>query len=239
MQCVILAGGLGTRMWPVAQTVPKTLLPVAGRPFADWQLEWLASAGVTSVVYCIGFLGEQVRAHVGDGAGHGLSVSYVDEGDQLRGTAGALRLALDQGELDELFLVLYGDSWLQVDPADVFAAARDSGLPALMTVFRNDGLFDASNVEFADGRVVRYEKGLGEATPPTMRWIDYGLSVLTRDLVATRVPAGEVADLAPLCTALAAEGRLAGYLVTDRFYEIGSPAGLAEAEALLTARPAD
>jgi MurNAc alpha-1-phosphate uridylyltransferase len=226
-------------MWPVAKNVPKTLLPVAGRPFADWQLEWLASAGVTSVVYCVGYLGEQVREHVGDGAQHGLSVSYVEEGDQLRGTAGALRLAFDQGELDGRFLVLYGDSWLQVDPADVFAAASDSGLPALMTVFRNDGLLDASNVEFADGRVVRYEKGLGEATPPTMRWIDYGLSVFTRDLVASRVPAGEMADLAPLCTALAAEGNLAGYQVTERFYEIGSPSGLAEAEALLATHLGD
>ncbi len=235
MQCVILAGGLGTRMWPVAKTVPKTLLPVAGRPFADWQLAWLAAAGVTSVVYCIAFLGEQVRDHVGTGASHGLSVSYVDEGEELRGTAGALRLALDQGELDERFLVLYGDSWLQVDPADVYVAARDSGLPALMTVFRNDGRFDASNVEFADGLVTRYEKGLGPSTPASMRWIDYGLSVFARDVVATRVPPGEVADLAPLCTALAAERNLAGYLVTERFYEIGSPSGLAEAEALLSA----
>jgi MurNAc alpha-1-phosphate uridylyltransferase len=235
VQSVILAGGLGTRMWPEARAVPKTLLPVAGRPFADWQLEWLAAAGVTSVVYCIGYLGDQVRDHVGDGATYGLTVSYVDEGERLRGTAGALRLALDQDELDETFLVLYGDSWLQVDPADVFATARASELPALMTVFRNDGRFDASNVEYAEGRVVRYEKGL-EVTPPAMRWIDYGLSAFSRDLIATRVAAGEVADLAPLCTALAAEGRLAGYLVSERFYEIGSPRGLAEAEALLLAR---
>jgi len=232
VQCVILAGGLGTRMWPVARTVPKTMLPVAGRPFADWQLGWLADSGVDSVVYCIGFLGAQVRDHVGDGERFGLAVSYVDEGERLRGTAGALRLALDQQELDEAFLVLYGDSWLQVDPADVFVAAQDSGLPGLMTVYRNDGHFDASNVEYADGRVLRYEKGL-EVTPPTMRWIDYGLSVFTRDLIDARVPGGDVADLAPLCTALATERRLAGYLVTERFYEIGSPSGLAEVEALL------
>jgi len=236
VQCVILAGGLGTRMWPVAKTVPKTLLPVAGRPFADWQLEWLAEAGVVSVVYCIGFLGEQVRDHVGDGAAYGITVAYVDEGEQLRGTAGALRLALDEGRLDDEFLVLYGDSWLQLDPAHVFAAARASGLPALMTVFRNDGHFDASNVVYADGLVTRYEKGLGDATPPGMRWIDYGLSVFSRDLVEQRVPAGDVADLAPLCSALAAERRLAGYPVTERFYEIGSPEGLAAAEALLRSR---
>jgi NDP-sugar pyrophosphorylase family protein len=235
MQCVILAGGLGTRMWPEARTVPKTLLPVAGRPFASWQLDWLAGAGVTSVVYCVGYLGEQVHAHVGDGNDWGLAVDYVDEGQELRGTAGALRLAHDHGFLDERFLVLYGDSWLQVDPAEVYAAAAGSGLPALMTVFENNGLFDASNVEYADGRVVRYEKGL-DPTPPEMRWIDYGLSVLERHLVADRVPAGGVADLSELCHDLSLEGLLAGFPVPDRFYEIGSPEGLAEVAALLERR---
>jgi NDP-sugar pyrophosphorylase family protein len=235
VQSVILAGGLGTRMWPVAQTVPKTMLPVAGRPFADWQLGWLAAAGVTSVVYSIGYLGEQVRDHVGDGSAWGLDVRYVDEGRELRGTGGALRLACDQDALAERFLVLYGDSWLQVDPAATYAAAGTAGTPALMTVYENNGQFDTSNVEYADGRVVRYEKGL-DPIPRSMRWIDYGLSVLTRDVVAERIPGDTVADLATLFTALAAEGALAGLLVPDRFYEIGSPDGLAEVTAVLEQR---
>lgn len=236
VQCVILAGGLGTRMWPTARTVPKTLLPVAGRPFADWQLSWLAGAGVSSVVYSIGFLGEQVRDVVGDGSSWGLSVAYVDEGGELRGTAGALALAADAGVLDSHFLVLYGDSLLQVDPAEVFAAAERSPLPALMTVFENNGRWDGSNVVYADGRVLRYEKGL-DPVPPEMRWIDYGLSVLDRDLIANRVPRDRPSDLAPLCRELAATGQLAGFVATQRFYEIGSPAGLAEAESLLRSRP--
>jgi MurNAc alpha-1-phosphate uridylyltransferase len=234
VQCVILAGGLGTRMWPAARTVPKTLLPVAGRPFASWQLAWLRASGVTSVVYCIGFLGEQVREFVGDGRAWDLEVTYVDEGSELRGTAGALALADEAGVLAERFLVLYGDSWLQVDPADVLRAAERSGLPALLTVFDNHGRWDGSNVVFSDGLVVRYEKGL-DPVPPEMHWIDYGLSVLTRDLVTTRVPRGERSDLSPLCTALAAAGARAGYEGTERFDEIGSPAGRAEAEALLRA----
>jgi NDP-sugar pyrophosphorylase family protein len=232
VQCVILAGGLGTRMWPTARTVPKTLLEVAGRPFADWQLAWLAAAGTTSVVYCIGYLGEQVRDHVGDGGEWGVAVDYVDEGERLRGTAGALRLALEQGVLDDRFLVLYGDSWLQVDPGAVYAASVASGLPALMTVYENEGRHDTSNVEYADGMVVRYEKGL-DPVPAPMRWIDYGLSVLSRELVAERVPRGTVADLASLCHDLSLQGLLAGFPVTERFYEIGSPEGLAELEDLL------
>src|SRR3954447_4437243 len=134
MQCVILAGGLGTRMWPQARTVPKTLLPVAGQPFAHWQLTWLAAGGVTSVVYSIAHLGDQVREFVGDGSAWNMGVRYADEGDVLRGTAGALRLALEEGLLEDRFLVLYGDSWLQVDPRAVSDAHARSGLPALMTV---------------------------------------------------------------------------------------------------------
>ena len=170
-----------------------------------------------------------MRDHVGDGSRLGAATShYVDEGRELRGTAGALRLAADQGVLEERFLVLYGDSWLQVDPAD--GATRppsESGLPALMTVYENDGRFDASNVEYADGRVVRYEKGL-DPIPPSMRWIDYGLSVLTRDLIAERVPADTVADLAPLLHRPGRRGRAgrapgARPVLRDRLARTGWP----------------
>ena len=235
MQCVILAGGLGTRMWPETKTVPKTLLPIAGTPFATWQLAWLAQSGIDSVVYCVDHLGQLIRDHVGDGSPWGLSVRYVDEGDELRGTAGALRLAHDSGALDEDFLVLYGDSWLQVDPAGVLRSAREHREPVLMTVFRNDGRWDGSNVVLDGSRVARYAKGLTEP-PAEMRWIDYGLLAFRRGVIGDRVPADGPQDLAPLCAALAAEGLLAGLEVGQRFYEIGSVAGRDELEALFTAR---
>ncbi len=235
MQCVILAGGLGTRMWPQTKTIPKTLLPIAGTPFATWQLSWLARSGIDSVVYCVGHLGQLIRDHVGDGASWGLLVRYVDEGDHLRGTAGALRLACDQGALEEDFLVLYGDSWLQVDPARVLRAARERREPALMTVFRNEGRWDGSNVVLEGTRVARYAKGLA-SPPPQMRWIDYGLLAFRRWVIAERVPASGPADLAPLCSELAGHGLLAGFEVSHRFYEIGSVAGRDELEALFAAR---
>src|ERR1700735_5527977 len=235
MQCVILAGGLAPRLWAATKTVPKTLLPIAGTPFATWQLSWLARSGIDSVVYCVGHLGQQIRDHVGDGSSWGLSVRYVDEGDRLRGTAGALRLAYDTGALDEDFLVLYGDSWLQIEPAGVLRAARECREPALMTVFRNDGRWDGSNVVLEGRRVARYAKGL-TAPPAEMRWIDYGLLAFRRGVIGERVPADGAQDLAPLCAALADEGLLAGLEVDRRFYEIGSVAGRDELETLFAAR---
>jgi NDP-sugar pyrophosphorylase family protein len=235
MQCVILAGGLGTRMWPETKTIPKTLLPIAGTPFATWQLSWLARSGIDSVVYCVGHLGQLIRDHVGDGAAWGLSVRYVDEGDHLQGTAGALRLAHEEGALEDDFLVLYGDSWLQIDPAEVLSAARKRREPALMTVFRNDGRWDGSNVVLEGTRVARYAKVL-TAPPPEMRWIDYGLLAFRREVIRERVPPDPPQDLAPLCTTLADEGLLAGLEVYRRFYEIGSVAGRDELEAVFAVR---
>jgi NDP-sugar pyrophosphorylase family protein len=229
MQCVILAGGLGTRMRPATDRIPKVLLPVAGQPFAHHQLTLLREGGVTDVVYCIGHLGEMVRDFVGDGSRFGLGVRYVDEGADLRGTGGALRLAADAGVLSDHFLVLYGDSYLPIDLRTIDAAFERAPEPALMTVFHNRDRWVPSNVVFDGRRVEVYDK---RRTAPGMEWVDYGISVLTRELVM-EMTAASVVDLADVFHELAREGRLAGHEIHERFYEIGSPAGLSEVEGIL------
>ena len=231
-QCVILAGGKGTRMLPMTESLPKSLLPVAGRPFIDHQLAWLASEGITDVLCSIGYLGKMIRRHVGGGP-WGLRVAYVDEGSRLLGTAGALRLASSRGMLDEAFAVLYGDSFLRVSIPGLWNSFLQSGAPAMMTVLRNQDQWDRSNAIYESGRVILYDKG---AHSPRMQYVDYGISVLTGALIERGVPENGPADLAPLLTRLSREGRLAGYEAFDRFYEIGSPAGLRELEAYLSAR---
>ncbi|HSR06922.1 MAG TPA: sugar phosphate nucleotidyltransferase, partial [Bryobacteraceae bacterium] len=106
-QCLVLAGGLGTRMRPSTETIPKSMLTAAGKPFVAYQLEWLASEGVTDVIYSIGYRGGAIRDYVGDGSRWGIRALFVDEGERLLGTAGALRLAFDHGVLDPTFAVLY------------------------------------------------------------------------------------------------------------------------------------
>ena len=236
MQCVILAGGRASRLGSLAAAVPKHLLPVAGRPFADHQLAWLRSEGVEEVVYCIGHLGDQIRAHVGDGRRFGVRVVYVDEGDARLGTGGALRRAADEGVLAPTFLVLYGDSFLSVDLGAVDGAHRRSARPALMTVFANRGALGRSNVLLEDGVIVRYDKDAPAEVSARMQHIDYGLLAFTREVIIDGIPSGEAQDLSVLLGRLAEEGRLAAYVATDRFYEIGSPEGLAELDTLLAAR---
>jgi NDP-sugar pyrophosphorylase family protein len=231
---VILAGGLATRMRPQTETVPKALLPVNGRPFADIQLAWLHSIGVTDAVYSIAHLGDLIRQHVGDGQRFGLSVRYVPDGERTLGTAGALRRVIDSGAVPETFAVINGDSFLSLDLTAIESAYRKSGCPALMTVLRNRDRWDASNAVYRDGRVILYDKSRPAGWRQRMEWIDYGFSVLTRRTITDAVAPGEAGDLSAVMRDLSLAGQLAGFEVTDRFFEIGSPSGLADLERHLT-----
>ncbi len=223
----ILAGGLATRLRPITETIPKSLVSVAGRPFIEHQLEQLQLEGIRRVVLCVGYLGEMVRDVVGDGSRFGLRVDYSFDGPKLLGTGGALRQALPL--LGDTFFVLYGDSYLPIPFAPVAATFLKSGKQGLMTVYRNEGSHDTSNVVFADGRIRIYDK---KATLPEMRHIDYGLELL-KPAAFEPFAGREAFDLAELLQNLLSRDQLAGHEVLTRFYEIGSHAGLNELDALL------
>ena len=234
-QAVVLAGGLATRMQPRTLATPKYLLPVAGRPFADWQLGRLSDSGFDEVLLSIGHLGERVRDHVGDGAHLGLRVRYVDEGDRRLGTGGALALAQAEGLLDERCLVTYGDSYLDFDyaaPLDLLA--RSPGRLGVMAVYRNEGRLEPSNVALSgDGLgVARYQKG-GERAG--LDHIDHGATALLRSSL-TLFAGRERFGLDELQRELSARGELGALVARERFHEIGSERGLAELEAHLRSR---
>jgi N-acetyl-alpha-D-muramate 1-phosphate uridylyltransferase len=220
----ILAGGLATRLGDVTKTIPKALLDIAGKPFIAYQLELLRAAGVTKVVMCIAHLADQIEAVLGDGRTYGLSVQYSH--DQLLGTGGALRNALPL--LGDEFLVMYGDSYLLCDYAGIATAWQASGKLGLMTVYKNDGQYDASNVEMRDRRVVRYDK----SNVPGLTHIDWGLGAFRAEAFAG-YPDGKL-DLVRVYQDLLARDQLFGYEVSERFYEIGSHAGLEELRHLLS-----
>jgi NDP-sugar pyrophosphorylase family protein len=223
----ILAGGLATRLRPITEKIPKGLAPVAGEPFLAHQLRLLHSRGLRRAVLCVGYLGEMIEEEFGDGAAFGVELRYAFDGPRLLGTGGALRRALPV--LGDPFFVLYGDSYLPVDFNAAADAFHRSGKPALMTVFRNEGAWDTSNVCYEEGRIIRYDK---RERTPEMRHIDYGLGVYSAAAFASW-PADEPFDLADLQRELVAKNALAGHEVFRRFYEMGSHAGLSELEALL------
>jgi NDP-sugar pyrophosphorylase family protein len=201
------------------------LIEVHGRPFIFYQLEWLARHGVRDVVVSIGYRGGLISQAVGDGRTFGLSVNYADEGETLRGTGGALRMIADLGLLAPSFFLLYGDSYLPIDLLPVWRTS-DGGRFPTMTVLRNSGRWDRSNVIFRDNRLVLYDKHAMDPAARAMDYIDYGLSVLNRHTIMEEFAPGETADIARLFTKLSRQGVLRGHEIFERFYEIGSPQGL-------------
>jgi N-acetyl-alpha-D-muramate 1-phosphate uridylyltransferase len=228
----ILAGGLATRLRPITEKSPKSLIELHGEPFIVHQLRLLRAAGIHRAVLCIGHMGELIQNIVGDGSALDMEVDYSFDGPALLGTAGAVRNALPR--LGGAFFVIYGDSYLPCNYAEVARAFESSGAPAMMTVFHNQGKWDTSNVEFADGRILAYDK---QNRTPQMAYIDYGLGVFRSQAFSSLAPAKPY-DLAGLYQDLLRRGQLAGFEVRERFYEIGSPAGLEETAAFLAARRA-
>jgi len=232
----ILAGGLATRLRPITDAVPKSLLEVNGEPFAVHQLRLLRSRGIKRVVLCVGHLGESIQRAIGDGSVLGLQVDYSFDGPALLGTAGAVRNALPK--LGDSFFVMYGDSYLPCNYAAIARNFASAGVLGMMTVFRNEGKWDTSNVEFeADGprggTILAYSK---TNRTPRMHYIDYGLGGFRADAFRG-LPAGKAVDLTELYADLLQRKQLAAFEVKERFYEIGSPAGLQEtAEFLSTQR---
>jgi NDP-sugar pyrophosphorylase family protein len=224
----VLAGGLATRLRPLTDRVPKILIEIAGRPFGEHQLELFRRHGLSHVVYLVAYRGDQVVERLGDGSRWGMTFTFVFDGPRPLGTGGALRAALPH--LGDAFFVIYGDSYLTCDFRAVERAFRDAGQPGLMTVFRNDNRWDRSNVAFASGRILRYEKA---PAPSDMCHIDYGLGILTPEAFAPWRDVAEPFDLSAVYRRLIERGELAGYEVGERFYEIGSAEGLADTRALL------
>ncbi len=221
MQIVVLAGGLATRLGELTRETPKSLVAVSGRPFVEFQMELFQRNKITEVVMCIGHLGAKIRDVVGDGHRWGLKVRWVDEGIHLRGTGGALRGALDLGQLSEKFLLIYGDSYLSVDFQQVMADFQRRPAEVMMTVLKNRGSWDRSNASVKGDKVLHYSK----VAKTEFEFIDYGLSALSADVVA-EIPRDTKFDLADFYEKLSLEGRLDAFCVDERFYEVGSPSGL-------------
>ena len=228
----ILAGGLAARLRPATDKMPKALLSVAGEPFLVHQLRLLRSEGFRKIVLCVGYLGELIEAKIGDRKRLGLQIDYSFDGPTLLGTGGALKGAISK--LGEQFLVIYGDSYMPVDYFAIIEAFVRSGKPALMTVFKNEGRWDASNVWLEAGKIRRYDKRLRMAE---MRHIDYGIAVLNAAVFAS-FPDHQPFDLADVYSRLVSQNQMVAYEVKQRFYEIGSPEGLAELDSLLRDKPA-
>jgi NDP-sugar pyrophosphorylase family protein len=230
MQAVILAGGLGTRLLPLTEVIPKPMVQVSGVPYLQHQLQLLADQDIRDIVLLTGYLGQQVENYFGDGASLNLRISYSREPSPF-GTGGALRLA--RGLLQDSFLVIYGDSYLPIRYADAMERLASSGAEGLVVVYDNR-LADTSvknNIELDDGGYVsRYEKDSSDQ----LSFVEAGVLAFRRSVV-DRMPEGIVSLEKEIFPKLIAAKKLAALVTTQRFYDIGTPDRLAAIGALFSA----
>ncbi|MDD1729673.1 MAG: NTP transferase domain-containing protein [Methanospirillum sp.] len=227
---VILAGGLATRLYPVTQKIPKSMIMIDGRPFIDHQLELLKEKGISHVILCVGNFGKMIESYVGDGSRFGLDVQYSYDGNILLGTGGAVKKAARM--LPDIFMIMYGDSYLDINYNQIVQQFIEGMQPALMTVYRNRNAFDTSNIIMKDAKILKYDK---KSRDPSMEYIDFGLIVVQKR-VFDRYPANEPFDLSLLLSRLVDEGQILGHEVPTRFFEIGSPSGIKETEEYIRKR---
>ncbi|CAB4196991.1 GCD1 Nucleoside-diphosphate-sugar pyrophosphorylase involved in lipopolysaccharide biosynthesis/translation initiation factor 2B, gamma/epsilon subunits (eIF-2Bgamma/eIF-2Bepsilon) [uncultured Caudovirales phage] len=224
-QCVILAGGLGTRMLPLTSMIPKSLIDVNGHPFIYYQLKWIAKHNISDVLISVGHYGQMIKDYVGDGSQFSLKVDYVDEGENLLGTGGSLRLAYEQSKLDNNFYLTYGDSFLPIDFNEVYSSYENHNNMSLMTIFKNDNKLDNSNIMILENNFILYDKDYLTYPKINFSYIDYGLSILNLNVLKHYLPSGK-SKLSDIFHKLSCDKLIYGHEVHDRFYEVGSFDGL-------------
>ena len=235
MQALVLAGGQGTRLRPLTYTTPKPVMPLAGRPFLTFMLDWLRGHGVTEAILSCGFMSDGVHHVLGD-IYEGMRLRYVIESEPL-GTAGPVRLALDGGVLDERLLVLNGDVLTDMDLTAELAQHEDTGARATLALIAVEDTASYGVVPTdPGGRVEAFlEKSDGPA--PTNR-INAGAYVIEREVIETAVPAGRAVSFErEVFPRLVGDG-LYGWAAEGYWVDIGTPERYLEATYdLLSGRP--
>jgi mannose-1-phosphate guanylyltransferase len=220
VQALVLAGGQGTRLRPLTYTTPKPVMPLAGRPFLTFMLDWLRGHGVDEAILSCGFMSDGVRSVLGDVYG-GMRLRYVIEDEPL-GTAGPVRLALDEGVLDERLLVLNGDVLTDMDLTTELDFHVQAGARCTLALIEVEDTASYGVVPtFPDGRVEAFlEKTDGDV--PTNR-INAGAYVLEREVVETLVPAGRAVSFEREVFPQLVDNGLYGWAADGYWIDIGTP----------------
>ncbi len=229
MQAVILAGGLGTRFRPLTLNTPKPMIQVMGKPYLEYQLQYLKSYNITDILFCVGYLGEKVQNYFGDGQSRDLSITYSFEEKPL-GTGGALKNA--GNHLDDCFYLIYGDSFLPINYSSIEGHFFEVDKAILMVLYNNREDTSVTNNVSLDNRgmVTQYEK---DNSNSFLQYVDAGVLVLKKEILDSMPPEKEVSLEQEIFPDYIARQECAGYITRERFYDIGTPERLKQFENYL------
>jgi len=223
---VLLAGGMATRLYPVTLEVPKSLIEINGKPFIQYQIDLIKSKGINNIVLCLGNFAKPIEDYLNDGKSNDMNILYSYDGETLLGTGGAIKKAFPL--LSDPFMIIYGDSYLNIEYIDIMEYFNNFDKLGLMTVLKNENKWDKSNIVFKDGKIVKYEK----VDDVEFDYIDYGFNILRKNSFTPFMKEDRF-DLKDIFKDLISKGELLGYEVFNRFYEIGSFNGIEETKEYL------
>lgn len=227
MQIAVICGGKATRLYPLTKTISKSMVPVAGKPFMEYQIELFKKNNIFDIVLCAGFFSEQIEEYFGDGSKFGVKIKYSKEEEKLD-TGGALKNAYDL--LDDEFFIIYGDSYLAIDYQEVYKYFKKFNKLGLMTVYRNNGELEPSNVMVRGDLVEKFDKG--NPNQPNMVHIEFGLNIFQKEVL--NLVSDKVFPIGDYFNKLINKQGLLAFETKQRFYEIGRPSSLVEFEKFIT-----
>jgi mannose-1-phosphate guanylyltransferase len=226
VQALVLAGGEGTRLRPLTYTTPKPVMPLAGRPFLTFMLDWAHAHGVDEVILSCGFMSDDVKQVLGD-IYDGMRLRYAIEEEPL-GTAGPVRMAYDDGLLEERLFVLNGDVLTDIDLSAELALHEQKGARATIALHRVEDTSSYGVVPTDDDGAVEAFIEKGGDDPPTDR-INAGAYVIERDVVEASIPAGRAVSFErEVFPSLVGKG-LYGFEAPGYWIDIGTPERYLEA----------
>ena len=218
MQAVILCGGKGTRLRPLTYKIPKPMAPVKDKPFLLYQVEFLKKQGIKNFVFCTGYKWRHIFDYFGDGSKFGINISYSNEKKQL-GTGGALRLALPL--LEEDFLAVYGDSFIDIDYSDFYKKAKSTKKDMVILAYSNKLKTGVKNnlLLGKKGEVLDYDK---KNPNPKMSHVDAGVLYI-RKKILEKIPKNKAVSLEEnIFKKLINLSELSSVATKKRFYDIGT-----------------
>jgi N-acetyl-alpha-D-muramate 1-phosphate uridylyltransferase len=220
MQIVIMAGGLGTRLRPLTYDIPKPMIPIHGKPYLWYQLDYLKKYHLNHILILAGYLGQQIENYFGNGSELDIKIQYSFESEPM-GTGGGLKFAAPL--LEDEFMVIYGDSFLPIDLSDLIKTYRFMKSTGLLVVY--DNRFGDSNVKnnvAIDGNnlILKYQKNTDD---DSLNYVESGISVFNKS-ICELIPANKKTSLEEeIFPKLIDNKKLKAYITTQRFYDIGTP----------------
>ena len=230
-QAVILAGGLGTRLRPITDTIPKPMIPFHGKPFLEYIIEMLVEQGFTKVLLLLGYLHEKVTEYFGDGGKWGIEISYsISDIEDDTG----LRILKAKHLYDPVFMLLYCDNYWPLPFNKMWDTFLSAGTDALVTVYMNRDGYTKNNIRIGkDGFIEVYDKS---RQAENLQGVDIGFFILKRHVI-DMIPEGNQNFEKAVLPKLIETHNIITFSTEHRYYSVGSHERLKLTEKFLENKP--